>query len=132
MADDRSRCRNIRLLRELARRVNGLSESPPESWIGDIAFVYQLPTPERQIEVFAPDGRLIARIDLGYRALKIGIEYDGEEFHSTPLQLASDSGRDSELGELGWKMLRFRKSSFRNPVTIAVEIDNALKARGGY
>ncbi|GAC68296.1 hypothetical protein GS4_14_01280 [Gordonia soli NBRC 108243] len=132
-ADDQRRVRYVRQARDLARLVDARSESPPESWVRYLMFTADLPTPDLQIEVRDRRGVVFARIDLGYEALKIGIEYDGEEFHSSPSQQSADSQRDQALFDLGWLMIRVRGSRLRqNPFGVVVEIDKALKSRGGY
>ena len=47
-------------------------------------------------------------IDFALPNLKIGIEADGETFHSSPKQLAHDKERDMKLAQLGWTILRFK------------------------
>jgi len=49
-------------------------------------------------------------IDFAIPHLKIGIEADGEIFHSSPKQLQSDKERDRKLSQLGWTILRFTDS----------------------
>jgi very-short-patch-repair endonuclease len=46
-------------------------------------------------------------IDFAFPSLKIGVEADGEMFHSTPKQIAHDKERDMKLGQQGWTILRF-------------------------
>ena len=49
-------------------------------------------------------------IDFAIPQLKIGIEADGELFHSSPDQKQSDSERDMKLAQQGWTILRFKDS----------------------
>ena len=46
-------------------------------------------------------------IDFALPHLKIGIEADGEAFHSSPKQLQHDKERDMKLAQAGWTILRF-------------------------
>jgi len=46
-------------------------------------------------------------IDFAMPDIKLGIEVDGELFHSTDEQVASDRQRDSKLSSLGWTVVRF-------------------------
>jgi len=39
--------------------------------------------------------------------LKIGLEADGEVFHSSTDQITKDKARDQKLAQLGWTILRF-------------------------
>jgi very-short-patch-repair endonuclease len=47
-------------------------------------------------------------IDFALPNLKIGIEADGETFHSSPKQMAHDKERDMKLAQAGWTILRFK------------------------
>lgn len=38
-----------------------------------------LPKPQTQIRVFDDYGDFVARIDLGYEQLRVGVEYDGPQ-----------------------------------------------------
>jgi len=49
-------------------------------------------------------------IDFAIPSLKIGIEADGEAFHSSPKQVQHDSERDMQLSQTGWTILRFSDS----------------------
>ncbi|MEE3848738.1 DUF559 domain-containing protein [Gordonia sp. LSe1-13] len=126
--------RGIRQLRALIPMIDGRSESPPESWLRLLMFKGDLPTPDLQVEVADPiTGHIFARIDLAYEKLKIAIEYDGEDFHSTPAQKAHDEARDAKLDELGWIVIRITADRMRNDQWgIIVEIEEALRKRGGY
>jgi very-short-patch-repair endonuclease len=46
-------------------------------------------------------------LDFGIPTLKIGIEADGETFHSSPKQISRDKERDQNLAQLGWTIIRF-------------------------
>ena len=103
---DHPRARGICQLRELVGLVDPLAESPGESWTRLIMHRHDLPKPESQIEVFDEMGRLIARFDLGYRRYKIGIDYDGVDYHSSDEQRSHDLRRDGSVMHRGWIPLR--------------------------
>jgi very-short-patch-repair endonuclease len=46
-------------------------------------------------------------LDFGIGELKLGIEADGETFHSSPEQAQKDQERDKKLNQAGWTILRF-------------------------
>jgi len=46
-------------------------------------------------------------LDFGIPELKIGIEADGEVFHSSPKQVERDTSRDAKLKQQGWTIIRF-------------------------
>jgi len=51
-------------------------------------------------------------LDVALLDLKVDIEYDGFH-HETPERRAKDEERDKELVNLGWKIIRINKYSFR-------------------
>jgi very-short-patch-repair endonuclease len=53
-------------------------------------------------------------LDFGIPELKIGIEADGEVFHSSPKQVARDKERDMKLNHQGWTILRFTDTEIDN------------------
>ena len=74
-------------------------------------------------------------IDFGIPSLMIGVEVDGELFHGTDEQIASDKRRDSNLAQLGWTILRFTEDEIDIKLRQCVETilntvvkkENALK-----
>ncbi len=125
--------RHIRQLRALAPLVNGDSESPPESGLRLLLIRGDLPTPDVQIEVYDECNVVFARMDLGYRTPKIGIEYDSDDFHSEPWERERDALRDTRLRKLGWHLIHVDSRRMRDdPCGILIEIEEALKRRGAY
>lgn len=132
-ADGRDGRRGIRQLRGLIPLIDGKAESPPESWVRLVIIRADLPAPETQIEVADENEYVFARLDLGYRVPKIGIEFDGEDFHSSPAQRAHDEARDARLRELGWIIIRIDAERLRTrPWSVINEIERALRSRGAY
>ncbi len=72
------------------------------------------PMPERQLEVRDGRGRFVGRVDLGWRALKIGFEYDGADFHGAR-RAEPDARRQERIEALGWRVERVRKADLRPP-----------------
>lgn len=66
-----------------------------------------LPEPSRQHPVRLADGRLV-NLDLAWPASSVGLEYDGERWH-TPRRLPADVGREEALRALGWWIGRVDK-----------------------
>ncbi|WP_052336691.1 type IV toxin-antitoxin system AbiEi family antitoxin domain-containing protein [Nocardioides alkalitolerans] len=85
-------------LRELAPLADGRSESPGESvcrlrWI-DMG----LEPPDLQIEI-REVGVVVVRLDLGRKAVRFAVEYDGEEWHSSAEQVEHDRVRRTWMAE---------------------------------
>lgn len=102
--------RGVVQLRHLAPMVDPRAESPGESalrlrWLE----TPDLPAPDLQIGVHSCAGVEVARLDLGVEALGLGVEYDGEQWHSTPEHVAHDEERRERLKAQGWHIEVFRR-----------------------
>jgi hypothetical protein len=102
-----------------ARLLTGdLEESGLEARFNDLVARYGLPRPTLQHEVWW-NGRHIGRVDAAYPELKLAIEVDGYEAHSSPEQFQRDRTRQNELVALGWTVLRFTRHDItRAPVSV--------------
>lgn len=100
--------RFITTLRAVAPLADGRAESPPESvlriWSKEVRGLDLVP----QLEIRRRN-RFLGRLDLGNEHLKIGVEYDGAEWHSTPDQLEHDRRRRADLIDDGWLIEIFTK-----------------------
>ena len=90
---------------------------------------YGLPVPVFQYRVYSADGVFIGRVDFAYPDLKIAIEVDGWQAHSTPSQLDHDLARQNKLILNGWTVIRFswRRVVLR-PAEVAAQIALVLGA----
>ena len=84
------------------------AESGPEATVMRLLRESGLPAPVPQLWVTA--GGQARRIDLAYPSHRIAIEYDGEAWHSDPIQLLADRQRQASLEDAGWTVLRLRKT----------------------
>ncbi len=102
--------RGIAKARYLARLVDPKTESMGESWLRLRIVDAGFPRPVVQVEVLDADMRCVYRLDLGWPERRLAVEYDGEEFHSTPAQLAHDRRRRADLERrFGWQVLAVGK-----------------------
>jgi len=91
--------------RSLAAMIEPRTESPGESWqrlrLVDAGF----PAPEPQLDVLDRIDRFVARLDHAYEDAKVGIEYDGREFHSDDVAKKKDKSKREYLRDvLGWRL----------------------------
>jgi hypothetical protein len=86
--------------RALARMIDGRRESRGESWTFLRMVDAGFPWPEPQIPLLDKYGNELYRVDLGYRELKIGGEFNGREFHS-------EDDRDHDEARLADMQKRF-------------------------
>lgn len=70
------------------------------------------PEPELQVPVVAADGTVLGRVDCGWSAVRIGMEYDSERFHGESAW-ASDVARQRAIEAEGWVLLRADKVDLR-------------------
>jgi hypothetical protein len=96
----------IRQARELVMMVDPARESHGESWTFLRLVDAGLPRPKPQIEVLDRYGKLVARIDMGYEAVRVGVEFDGRQFHTAEQDEAHDESRRERLRrEFDWRLV---------------------------
>lgn len=78
--------------------------------------------------MFDEYGDFVARIDMGYEELRVGIEYDGPQHWTDPGQRDRDIDRYTALLDLGWtiirvsgELLRYRRGTFVGRVVAAIQ-----------
>ncbi|SHJ28786.1 Protein of unknown function [Tessaracoccus bendigoensis DSM 12906] len=67
-------------------------------------------------------GSVVRFLDVGFPDLKLGLEFDGEEFHHTHQGFHGDRERDVLLAREGWLILRFTTQTMTQLVETVVEI----------
>ncbi|WP_020392723.1 type IV toxin-antitoxin system AbiEi family antitoxin domain-containing protein [Kribbella catacumbae] len=94
-----------RRIQEVAALADARSESVLESALRAILIQAGIDGFEPQVAV--RDNTFSARLDLGNRSTKLGLEADGFEHHGTRQQLVKDCRRGVNLAIRGWTVLRF-------------------------
>jgi very-short-patch-repair endonuclease len=117
--DEHAGARGLVRLRRVLPLVDGGAESPQETRTRLALIDAGLPRPQTQIVVRNEYGDFVARIDMGYEELRVGIEYDGPQHWTDPAQRDRDIDRYTALLDLGWKiirvsgnLLRYRQGTF--------------------
>lgn len=129
-AESHRRWRGVPNLRTAVGLAEPKTESPMESRLRMVIVLGDLPRPQVQIEV-RESGLLVARLDMGYEELQIGIEYDGRDFHAGDAR-AGDDIRDNSLGVRDWRILRYGAwHVFRQPDIIRYEVGRLRQLRRG-
>jgi hypothetical protein len=93
-----------------------LPGSPAEMRLVRRLVAWGFPVPERQITVVDEEGMFLGRVDVGWSEKRLGLEYDGGEWH-TPRQWASDEAREYAIERLGWRLERVDKLDLRRSST---------------
>ncbi len=124
---DHSGARGLVRLRQVLSLVDGGAESPQETRTRLVLVDAGLPKPQTQIRLFDDYGDFVARIDMGYEELRVGIEYDGPQHWTNREQRDRDIDRYTALLDLGWtiirvssELLRFRQGTFVGRVVAAM------------
>lgn len=119
--------RGLNRLRRILPLVDSGAESPQETRTRLVLIDAGLPRPETQIVVRDQYGEFVARVDMGYRELRIGIEYDGPQHWTDPKQRQRDIDRQVALAALGWwiirvsaELLRYREATLIGRVADAM------------
>jgi hypothetical protein len=102
--DRAGRTPGVRRARRVLERVRVGADSPQETRVRMALVDAGLPEPELQVKG-DPADRWSPEADLGYRELKIAIQYDGKH-HRTREQQATDAYRDEWFQRHGWLVVR--------------------------
>ncbi|GAA4577237.1 type IV toxin-antitoxin system AbiEi family antitoxin domain-containing protein [Planotetraspora kaengkrachanensis] len=122
--------RNAKRLREVLQLGDAGAQAPSESWTRVLIVDAGLPRPETQIHVILPSGAEVF-VDMGYPNQLVGVEYDGEKYHSSAEDLAHDAWRRAQLRECGWELVIVRKSDvLGRPADYLEDLTGKLLSRG--
>jgi REase_MTES_1575 len=130
MAEHRG-TRGLVRLRAVLPLVDGGAESPQETRTRLVLIDAGLPAPQTQFRVCDQYGDFVARIDMGYGDLRVGIEYDGPQHWTDPEQRDRDIDRHTALLDLGWTIIRVSSDLLRyRQGTIIARVVAAMHAAG--
>jgi YD repeat-containing protein len=98
--------RGIRAALEALDLVDAGAESPQETRVRLVLVKAGFPRPETQIPVYDEYGQLVAVIDMGWRDLRVGVDYDGAHHRMSRRQFDRDVRRYEAVAESGWDDVR--------------------------
>lgn len=119
------RRRGVRLARRVLPVLDPRAESPAESWLRWHMHEAGLPTPEPNVAVVVR-GERVFRLDLAYRLLRLGIEYDGDWHAETT---SHDVNRRELLSAHGWHIIVVHKEDLDDPAAAIGRIREAINSR---
>ncbi len=125
---EKRRLRNLRIGERRLDDADPGAESPMETRSRLVFVRGGLPRPETQIEVHDPStGRLIARLDMGWRELMTAAEFDGEHHQ---FRRHADDMRRAAAAAVGWKICVFTADDlYGRPTEMTSEMAAALRRR---
>lgn len=123
--------RDLNRLRAVLPLVDDGAESYQETRTRLALIDAGLPWPETQIVVRDEYGEFVGRVDMGYRELKVGIEYDGPQHWTDPTQRQRDIDRQVALAAAGWVIIRVAAELLRyRRATLVGRVEDAMYAAG--
>jgi len=122
--------RGVRLLTSHLALVDGGAESPQETRLRLLLVNAGLPRPETQIEFRDRRGRVCVRVDMGWRAWKVAVEYDGVQHWLDARQRSWDIERIALLEESGWTVVRVSAEMLARPDVVVQRVIAKLRAAG--
>ncbi|MCX5041794.1 hypothetical protein OG921_01130 [Aldersonia sp. NBC_00410] len=96
--------RGIVAVRQLVEIADGRAQSPMESETR-LVFVDAELEPDLQVPVLDEAGIPRFYLDFGWREAMVGVEYDGDAFHSDPLAVRRDKARIGWMQDRGWLII---------------------------
>ncbi|HET6736975.1 hypothetical protein [Mycobacterium sp.] len=96
----------IKRARTAIQLVDPGAESPRETWLRLLIVRAGYPPPETQVPVYNEYGVLIGEVDLGWREVKIAVEYEGKHHRMTRERFDKDIRRIDAMIEQGWIVIR--------------------------
>lgn len=125
------RVRGLRSLRTVLKLVDGGAESPYETKTRVLLLRNGFPAPQTQIRIADRYGVVVARLDMGWRQWRVGVDFDGAAHWTDPAQRERDVDRYWVLPELGWTDIRLTSSMLHNnPRRFLDRVSTALIANG--
>lgn len=105
------------------------SGSPPETRVRLVLAEHGVPAPIPQVCVHDVEGVFVARVDLGWEAARVAMEYQGDHHRSDRAQWRRDQARLASLAALGWLVLPFTGDDLRRPRSLVRRVSSALQQR---
>ncbi|KMO84385.1 hypothetical protein BST22_22005 [Mycolicibacterium chubuense] len=108
----------VRLCREAVELVDAGAQSPQETRLRLLLIDKGFPPPQTQIPVIDQYGFEFAYLDMGWKDLRIAVEYDGDHHRTDTDQYRWDARRLRKLADAGWIVVRVMAGD-RNDEVIA-------------
>lgn len=131
VAENHRGARGMLQLRRVVELMDGGAESPQETRTRLLLVAAGFPKPQTQIRVVDEYGAFVARVDMGWKEWKVGVEYDGPQHWTDPEQHARDLDRLADLAAQGWVIIRVSRDILRyRPHVFLARVRDAMRAAG--
>jgi hypothetical protein len=98
--------RGIRAALDVLDLVDPGAESPQETRVRLLLIRAGYPRPETQIAVYDEYGQLVGELDMGWRDVMVGVDYEGKHHWENGRRIRRDIRRHDGVTELGWIDIR--------------------------
>ena len=96
--------------------------------VADLLEGARLPRPVFEHRVKAPDGSLVAQVDLAYPVERLAIELDSVRWHFNLESFVADPRRRNRTSLAGWTVLTFTWDDYANrPEALCATVADALR-----
>lgn len=97
--------RGLRLCQNAIELMDAGAQSPKETWLRLLLIDAGFPAPQTQIPIFE-NGCAIAYLDMGWSAIRVAVEYDGDQHRTNRAQYVRDIRRSELIDRKEWLNIR--------------------------
>ncbi|MGQ9409759.1 hypothetical protein [Mycolicibacterium gilvum] len=126
LVDRYSGARGMKTLRKALDLMDGGAESPKETWLR-LLLMREFPRPQTQIPLVDEWGMPLIRLDMGWEAAKIAVEYDGAHHQENRSQYVTDERRLRLIQARDWLYVKVIKED--KPAEILARVRRAWALR---
>jgi hypothetical protein len=122
--------KGVRLCRQAVDLMDGGSQSPKETWLRLLLIDAGYPRPQTQIPLYEY-GAPVAHLDMGWRHIRVSVEYDGDQHRTDRATYVKDMRRAELIDRLDWLNVRVVKEDREIDILARVRDAWARREREG-
>ena len=106
-------------------------DSPMETRLRMLLVLAGLPEPEVNVEIRDENGDVLLQFDLGYRAARVAVGYDGRQHVEVVEEWERDIGRRDRVDDADWRVVTVvSRGIYVDPGSTLDRVAHALRSRG--
>lgn len=122
--------RGVRCCRTAVNMMDAGAQSPKETWLRLLLIGAGFPRPQTQIPLYEY-GYPVAHLDMGWPAIRVGVEYDGDQHRTDRDTYVKDLRRAELVDRLRWINIRVVKEDREIDIIVRVRDAWARREREG-
>src|SRR5262249_27545555 len=122
--------RGVRCCRTAVDLMDAGAQSPKETWLRLLLIDAGYPRPRTQIPLYEY-GAPVAHLDMGWPAIRVCVEYDGDQHRTDRAEYVKDMRRAEVIDRLGWLNVRVVKEDRKIDILARVHDAWARREREG-